>query len=123
MTSSFGFGSVFASVRSGQPCQGAIVRRLPRDRSRASAHRRDRHPDAARLARLPGRRAEDLKPGGRFFLVEYGTARGNTWVPHPISYRTWTTLAAEAGFRDTRLLTTVPSGFLGSIYSAVSVAP
>jgi SAM-dependent methyltransferase len=63
-----------------------------------------------------------LEPGGRFVLVEYGVDRGNPWVPHPISFRTWVTLAAEAGFRDTRLLATVPSRFLGSIYSAVSVA-
>ena len=64
-----------------------------------------------------------LKPGGRFVLVEYSADRGNPWVPHPISYPTWATLAAEAGFRDTRLLVTVPSRFLGSIYSAVSLAP
>jgi SAM-dependent methyltransferase len=63
-----------------------------------------------------------LKPAGRFVLVEYGADRGNPWVPHPISYPTSATLAVEAGFRDTRLLATVPSRFLGSIYSAVSVA-
>jgi len=63
-----------------------------------------------------------LKPGGRLVLVEYGADRGNPWVPYPLSYRTWETLAAEAGFRDTRLLATVPSRFLGSIYSAVSTA-
>ena len=63
-----------------------------------------------------------MKPGGRFVLVEYGADRGNPWVPHPLSYPTWAALAAEAGFRDTRLLATVPSRFLGSIYSAVSLA-
>ena len=63
-----------------------------------------------------------LKPGGRFVLVEYGSDHGNPWVPYPLSFGTWERLAAEAGFRDTRLLETVPSRFLGSIYSALSLA-
>ena len=63
-----------------------------------------------------------LKPGGRFVLVEYGSDHGNPWVPYPLSFGTWERLAAEAGFRDTRLLETVPSRFLGSIYSALSFA-
>jgi ubiquinone/menaquinone biosynthesis C-methylase UbiE len=61
-----------------------------------------------------------LRPAGRLVLVEYDTDRGNPWVPFPLSFRTWTALAAEAGFRDTRRLASVPSRFLGSIYSAVS---
>ena len=62
-----------------------------------------------------------LKPGGRLVLVEYGTDHGNPWVPWPLSFGSWTALAAEAGFRDTRKLAEVPSRFLGSIYSAVSL--
>jgi len=62
-----------------------------------------------------------LKPEGRFVLVEYGADRGNQWVPHPISFPTWSKLAAEAGFRDTRQLASVPSRFLGSVYSALSL--
>jgi ubiquinone/menaquinone biosynthesis C-methylase UbiE len=62
-----------------------------------------------------------LRPAGRLVLVEYDTDRGNPWVPFPLSFRTWTALAAEAGFRDTRRLASVPSRFLGSIYSAVSL--
>jgi SAM-dependent methyltransferase len=61
-----------------------------------------------------------LKPDGRFVLVEYGADRGNPWVPHPLSFGTWSKLAAEAGFRETRQLASVPSRFLGSIYSALS---
>jgi len=61
-----------------------------------------------------------LKPGGRLIIVEYGTDRGNAWVPHPFTYRQWETKAARAGFRNTRLLHTVPSRWLGSMYSAVS---
>jgi ubiquinone/menaquinone biosynthesis C-methylase UbiE len=62
-----------------------------------------------------------LRPAGRLVVVEYDTDRGNRWVPFPFSYRSWTTLAAEAGFCDTRRLASVPSRFLGSIYSALSV--
>ncbi|MDQ6907643.1 MAG: class I SAM-dependent methyltransferase [Chloroflexota bacterium] len=61
-----------------------------------------------------------LRPGGRLILVEYDADRGNHWVPYPLSYPTWATLASAAGFATTRLLASVPSRFLGSIYSAVS---
>ncbi|MGZ6270163.1 MAG: class I SAM-dependent methyltransferase [Candidatus Limnocylindrales bacterium] len=64
-----------------------------------------------------------LRPGGRLILVEYDTDRGNPWVPHPIAYPTWEALAGRAGFLATRLLTTVPSRFLGRIYAALSLAP
>lgn len=63
-----------------------------------------------------------LRVGGRFVLVEYDADRGNPWVPHPLSFGTWTQLAADAGLRDTRRLATVPSRFLGAIYAAVSVS-
>jgi ubiquinone/menaquinone biosynthesis C-methylase UbiE len=66
---------------------------------------------------------EMLRPGGALIVVEYGADRGNPWVPHPFSYRSWERLAAEAGFEGTRLLGTIPSRFLGSIYSAVSHNP
>ena len=62
-----------------------------------------------------------LRPAGRLVLVEYDTDHGNPWVPYPLSFRSWAALAAEAGFRETRLLASVPSRFLGSIYSAVSL--
>lgn len=62
-----------------------------------------------------------LRPGGRLVLVEYDSDRGNQWVPYPLSFRAWARLAAVAGFRDTRRLASVPSRFLGSIYSAISV--
>lgn len=62
-----------------------------------------------------------LRPGGRFVLVEYNTDRGNHWVPYPLSFPSWESLARESGFVTTRLLATVPSRFLGEIYSAVSM--
>ena len=62
-----------------------------------------------------------LRPGGRFVLVEYGSDSGNPWVPYPFSFETWRRMAAEAGLREPALLATVPSRFLGSIYSAFSL--
>jgi len=62
-----------------------------------------------------------LRPGGRLILVEYDSDRGNQWVPFPLSFDTWSALAAEAGLRETQTLASVPSRFLGSIYSALSL--
>jgi ubiquinone/menaquinone biosynthesis C-methylase UbiE len=61
-----------------------------------------------------------LRPGGSLVLLEYGSDRGNPWVPHPISYMKWEQLAGQSGFEGTRKLHSVPSRYLGSIYSAVS---
>jgi ubiquinone/menaquinone biosynthesis C-methylase UbiE len=66
---------------------------------------------------------EMLRPGGRLIVVEYGADRGNPWVPHPFSYRTWERMSAEAGFEATRLLGSIPSRFLGTLYSAVANKP
>jgi SAM-dependent methyltransferase len=62
-----------------------------------------------------------LKPGGRLILVEYGTDRGNHWVPYPLSYQAWQDLARRVGLVGTQLLMTRPSRFLGQIYSALSL--
>lgn len=62
-----------------------------------------------------------LRPAGRLVLVEYDTDHGNRWVPFPLSFPSWAAVAAAAGFRETRWLASVPSRFLGSIYSAVSL--
>jgi len=74
---------------------------------------RDKHPVLEAVRAM-------LKPSGRLVIVEYGADRGNMWVPHPFTYARWETMAARAGFRDTRLLKTVPSRWLGRMYSAVS---
>ena len=63
-----------------------------------------------------------LLPGGRLIIVEYGTDRGNAWVPYPFTFARWEALAESAGFKNTRLLSTVPSRWLGTMYSAVSEA-
>lgn len=62
-----------------------------------------------------------LKPSGRLLLVEYDADKGNHWVPYPLSFDTWRALADANGFSGTRKLASVPSRFLGRIYSAVSV--
>ncbi len=64
-----------------------------------------------------------LRPGGRLIVVEYDADRGNPWVPHPFSYRSWQRMASEAGFERTQHLASIPSRFLGSIYSSVSETP
>ena len=60
-----------------------------------------------------------LRPDGRLILVEYNVDQGNMWVPYPLAYPTWQTLAESCGFCQTKLLATVPSRFLGEIYSAL----
>ena len=62
-----------------------------------------------------------LRDGGRLVLVEYDTDSGNPWVPYPLSFGTWQTVSVDAGFRETRRLERIPSRFLGSIYSALSL--
>jgi SAM-dependent methyltransferase len=64
-----------------------------------------------------------LRPGGRFVLVEYDADSGNPWVPYPLSFMTWRSLAVKAGFGEPELLGRVPSRFLGAIYSALAFRP
>lgn len=59
-----------------------------------------------------------LKPGGTLLVVEYNDDRGNQWVPHPMRFETFRSLAERAGFKDVRLLATYPSRFLHEIYAA-----
>jgi ubiquinone/menaquinone biosynthesis C-methylase UbiE len=63
-----------------------------------------------------------LRKRGRLLVVEYDSDRGNEWVPYPMSFTTWSDVAADAGFVETRRLAAVPSRFLGRIYSALSLA-
>jgi hypothetical protein len=61
-----------------------------------------------------------LKPNGMLLLVEYNVDSGNMWVPHPLSFETFRSLAPSAGFAEPRLLAKVPSRFLKEFYSAVT---
>jgi ubiquinone/menaquinone biosynthesis C-methylase UbiE len=61
-----------------------------------------------------------LKPDGRLLLVEYNVDKGNRWVPYPLSFETWATVAKRNGFGHTQKLAAYPSRFLGEIYAAMS---
>ncbi len=63
---------------------------------------------------------EFLKPNGMLLLVEYNVDSGNVWVPQPLSFEAYRSLAPRAGFSEPRLLATVPSSFLREFYSAVA---
>ena len=61
-----------------------------------------------------------LKPDGVLLLVEYNVDSGNMWVPHPLSFETYESLAPRAGFSEPRLLAKAPSRFLREFYSAAA---
>jgi len=61
-----------------------------------------------------------LKPNGALLLVEYNVDSGNLWVPYPLTFETYRTLAPKAGFSEPRLLATKPSSFLKGFYSAIA---
>jgi len=61
-----------------------------------------------------------LKPGGVLLLVEYNVDEGNLWVPYPLSFETFRTLAPQAGFGEPRLLAKAPSSILNEFYSAAA---
>jgi ubiquinone/menaquinone biosynthesis C-methylase UbiE len=61
-----------------------------------------------------------LKMNGVLLLVEYNVDSGNMWVPYPVSFETYRSLASRAGFSEPRLLGTVPSRFLREFYSAAA---
>jgi len=62
-----------------------------------------------------------LKSDGMLLLVEYNVDRGNPWVPHPLSFETFSELAPRAGFSKPRLLAKHPSSFLREFYSALCI--
>jgi ubiquinone/menaquinone biosynthesis C-methylase UbiE len=59
-----------------------------------------------------------LKPGGVLLLVEYNVDSGNLWVPFPLSFKTYQSLAVQAGFSAPRLMATHSSSFLRGFYAA-----
>jgi ubiquinone/menaquinone biosynthesis C-methylase UbiE len=61
-----------------------------------------------------------LKMNGVLLLVEYNVDSGNMWVPYPLSFETFCSLAPRAGFGEPRLLATHPSRFLREFYSAAA---
>ena len=61
-----------------------------------------------------------LKMNGVLLLVEYNVDSGNMWVPYPLSFETYRSLAPRAGFSEPSLLATKPSRFLREFYSAAA---
>jgi ubiquinone/menaquinone biosynthesis C-methylase UbiE len=61
-----------------------------------------------------------LKWSGALLLVEYNVDSGNPWVPHPLSFETFQSLAPRAGFGEPELMAKVPSRFLKEFYSAIT---
>jgi ubiquinone/menaquinone biosynthesis C-methylase UbiE len=64
-----------------------------------------------------------LKMNGVLLLIEYNVDSGNLWVPHPLSFETYHTLAPRAGFTEPQLLAKAPSRFLQEFYSAAAYRP
>jgi ubiquinone/menaquinone biosynthesis C-methylase UbiE len=63
-----------------------------------------------------------LAPGGRLIVVEYDTDRGNHWVPHALSFETFTAIAQEAGFTAPERIGTQPSRFLGRFFVGLALS-
>ena len=69
------------------------------------------------------RLCSQLKPKGILLIVEYEAHHGNLWVPHPINYDSFDYLAGEAGMVDVHRLASIPSSFMGELYSAMAIRP
>jgi ubiquinone/menaquinone biosynthesis C-methylase UbiE len=76
----------------------------------------DKAPVLSRLIRL-------LKSGGRLIIVEYNTNQGNPAVPYPLDDQNWLKLAAQVGLREARIVSKIPSSFLGEMYAGAGLAP
>jgi SAM-dependent methyltransferase len=63
-----------------------------------------------------------LRPGGRLLLVEYGVRSPIPWVPFPVPFERFQSLAASAGLSDTARIGTRISPSSGTVmYAAVAV--
>jgi len=63
-----------------------------------------------------------LKPQGTLLIVEYDIEEGNHFVPYPLSFASFESIAASAGFEPPRLLATAESKYWDHIYAAVTNA-
>ena len=62
-----------------------------------------------------------VKSNGKFILVEYNSDQSNSWVPFPISFRTFEDFAPHVGLSEPRLISSVSSIFMQEIYSALTI--
>lgn len=64
---------------------------------------------------------ENLRPGGAFILMEYDIVESNPWVPYPITFQSWKTIASEAGLSDPMIFNEKSSLYRrGMMYAAIS---
>lgn len=63
-----------------------------------------------------------LKPGGRLIVVEYNASRGNFAVPYPLDEQGFLDLACVAGLAQARIISRIPSTFLGEMYGGLAFA-
>jgi ubiquinone/menaquinone biosynthesis C-methylase UbiE len=74
----------------------------------------------AMLARAAGY----LRPGGRFLLIEYDLAHPRPWVPFPVAFERFSSLAADAGLAAPALVGTRRSPSSGVVmYAAAADRP
>ena len=63
--------------------------------------------------------ARQVRAGGAVVVIEYDRRNANRWVPYPISFADFTSVARDAGLSQPMLLATRPSRFAGSIYATL----
>lgn len=61
-----------------------------------------------------------LAPSGRLIVVEYDTDRGNHWVPHALSFETFSRIAQDAGFTAPERIGAQSSRFLGGFFAGLA---
>ena len=75
---------------------------------------------AAVLARVAGY----LRPGGRFLLVEYELRQAVPWVPFPVAFERFESLAVGAGLIEPALIGSRRSPSSGIVmYAAIAARP
>ncbi|NTU82605.1 MAG: class I SAM-dependent methyltransferase, partial [Chloroflexales bacterium] len=73
---------------------------------------------------LLGRLRVALRPGGRLLVVEYEQRFPIPWVPHPLPFSRFASLAQEAGFQAPAQVGTRHSPSSGRVlYAAVAARP
>lgn len=60
-----------------------------------------------------------LKPTGKFIVIEYDIARGNLWVPFPVSFETLKKLGSQVGVQEPVKVMMKPSRYHREMYVAV----
>lgn len=93
----------------------------------------DRKLDGALLANVlhffsdPGGPLTDvvarLRPGGRLVAIEYQDRSASPWVPHPLPFERFRSVAVGAGLGEPRIVRTRRSRYRGEMYCAVGERP